>query len=54
MKIGDLVKWHPIDSYARYGLVMYYDCETWLCTVLFYNGSYEIEEMYLEVLREDR
>jgi len=50
MKVGDLVKWDPIDGETRYGIVLNYDCQTWLCTVVFHDGMWEIEEMYLEMV----
>ena len=52
MKVGDLVRWDPIDGQSRYGLVISYDHETWLCTVIFHDGIWEIEEMYLEKFGE--
>ena len=55
MKIGNVVRWSPTNSHARVGLVLSYcSFQSLWCVWFPKEGSYEIEEHYLEVVSECR
>ena len=55
MKVGNVVRWSPTNSHPRVGLVLRYCSLQSLWYVWFpKDGSYEIEEHYLEIVSESR
>jgi hypothetical protein len=56
VKAGDLVAWlqKPMNTPLRIGIVLSYCSFKRMWHVMFSNGSYKIEERYLEVISESR
>ena len=54
MKVGDIVRWSPISSHSRIGIILSLCNLQDLYYVCFPCGDYEIEGHYLELISESR